>query len=123
MYVKVQAGLTPASDCQEKKKKKKKKKEACSVPELGIRARRTPRHARHTSLGLYVMYAQAVQRVCPVESTAAGILQHELLHSAPIFRGYFCLLVCVVQIVCLFRLYGSDHNHCFGSFHGGGSCD
>jgi hypothetical protein len=39
MYVKVQAGLTPASDCQEKKKKKKKKKkEACSVPELGCLA-------------------------------------------------------------------------------------
>jgi hypothetical protein len=38
---------------------------------LGIRARHTGRHARPTSLGLYVMYAQAVQSVRPVESTGA----------------------------------------------------
>ena len=36
---------------------------------LGIRARHTGRYARLTSLGLYVMYAQAVQSVRPVEST------------------------------------------------------
>jgi hypothetical protein len=37
--------------------------------DLGIRARHTGRYARPTSLGLYVMYAQAVQSVRPVEST------------------------------------------------------
>ena len=37
---------------------------------LGIRARHTGRHARSTSLGPYVMYAQAVQSVRLVESTA-----------------------------------------------------
>jgi hypothetical protein len=36
---------------------------------LGIMARRTGRHARPASLGMYVMYAQAVRSVCPVEST------------------------------------------------------
>ena len=37
-----------------------------------VSASHTGRYARLTSLGLYVMYAQAVQSVCPVESTAAA---------------------------------------------------
>jgi hypothetical protein len=36
------------------------------------------RHARPTSRGLYVIYAQAVQNVCPVESTAPYEVDDEL---------------------------------------------
>ena len=34
-----------------------------------VSASHTGRYARFTSVGLYVMYAQAVRSVCPVEST------------------------------------------------------